>query len=160
MSGNPEPVDLRELFSKPWVGEGSIWRPWWLRWSPGPSRFAFRSEIANETDDSWDVIDTTTFPNGSVERRRMRAEVASHGRMRLTADDMPGGAEVIARADGFDFTPYVIRTPVAGRLRVPLRYVDSVRLTDDGVMLDTIEMRALGIRIARITMRLQRSPSR
>jgi Protein of unknown function (DUF3833) len=147
--------DLRELFAQPWEGEASIWRPWWLRWSPGPSRFAFRSEIANASADVWDVIDTTTFPDGSVEQRRMHAEVVTPGRIRLTADDMPGGTEVTARPDGFDFTPYVIRTPVAGGLRVPLRYTDSVTLTDDGEMVDTIELRALGIRVARITMRLR-----
>jgi hypothetical protein len=156
VAGAPAPIDLREVFAQPWEGEATLWRPWWLRWLPAPARFRFRSEIANEASDSWDVIDTTTLPDGSVEVRRMRAQVLGPGRMRLTADDMPGGAEVRARSDGFDFTPYVIRTPIAGRLRVPLRYHDSVTLTDDGEMVDAIELRALGLRVARITMRLRR----
>jgi hypothetical protein len=87
----------------------------------------------------------------------MRARLVSESCVELSADDMPGGAQVHARDDGFDFTPYVIRTPVLGRLRMRLRYRDSVRLTGDGEMVDTIELRALGVRVGRVTMRLRRA---
>jgi len=69
---------------------------------------------------------------------------------------MPGGAEVRLRGDGFDFSPYLIRTPVLGRLRLPLRHFDAVQLEEDGTMLDTIELRLLGVRLGRVTMRLSR----
>ena len=157
----PPPLDLRHLFAQPWAGTALVWRPWWLRWLPAPGLFEFRSEIASSEGDSWDVIDTTTFPDGTVRERRMRARQLAPDRLTLTADDMPGGAVVRPRADGFDFTPYVIRTPLIGPLRLPLRYFDEVHLEDDGTMIDTIELRFLGIRLARVTMRLRRtSPKR
>ncbi len=67
---------------------------------------------------------------------------------------MPGGAEVIARQDGFDFSSYTITTSVLGPLRVPLRFTDSLRLTSLDTMLDKIEMRFLGVLVGRVTIRL------
>jgi hypothetical protein len=152
-------VDLRELFARPWAGSAQLWRPRWLRWLPAPDRFDFRSEIADVTEEGWEVIDTSTFVNGRVEVRRMRCTVLADGRMRLDADDMPGGAIVTPRDDGFDFTPYRIRTPVLGPLRVTLRFTDRVRLTPDATMLDEIELRYLGLLVGRITMRLAPVPA-
>jgi hypothetical protein len=78
-------------------------------------------------------------------------------RLRVTAEDMPAGAEVRLRSDGFDFTPYVVRTRVLGRLSVGLRCLDSVQLMDDGRMIDTIEARLFGICVARVRIVLRRS---
>jgi hypothetical protein len=158
MSGrDAHPLDLRELFSDPWEGEGRIWRPWWLRVAPLPATFRFRTETLNATDDVWDVLDTTVFPDGSERRRRMHCRRLPDDRLLLTADDMPISAEVRPRTDGFDFSPYVIRTPAIGRLRLSLRHVDSVTLMPDGTMIDSIEIRLLGIRLARVRMVLHRA---
>jgi Protein of unknown function (DUF3833) len=149
-------LDLREVFAAPWEGEGVLWRPWWLRALPVPSAFTFRSEIRDLRGDEWDVLDTTTFPDGTVQRRVMSCRRLAPDRLVLSAPDMPGGAEVRPRADGFDFTPYVIRTPVLGPLRVPLRHHDRVELQPDGTMLDVIELRFLGLRVGVVTMRMRR----
>src|SRR5215211_6899846 len=109
--GQARPLDLREVFAQPWEGNADVWRPWWLRPLPLPSTFAFRSEILNQTGDRWDVLDTTTSPDGSVRQRRMHCRQVAPDQLRLTADDMPEAAEVHPRSDGFDFAPYVIRTP-------------------------------------------------
>jgi hypothetical protein len=149
------PFDLRDIFARPWEGDAVVERPPWLRWFPAPHSFRFSTEIANVSGDEWDVIDTVTLPGGSVQRRTMHARQIAPDRVRTTADDMPGGTELRLRDDGFDFTPYVIRTPVLGPLRLPLRYTDSVRLEADGTLVDRIEMRFLGAFVGRITMRLQ-----
>lgn len=146
-----------KLFSEPWEGDGELWRPAWLRPLPLPNTFKFRSEILNAATDSWDVLDTTTFPDGSIQQRRMHCRQLDPQRLQLSADDMPGGAEVHPRNDGFDFTPYVIRTPVVGRLRLPLRHVDTVQLKPDGTLLDTIELSFLGLRVGKVTIRLHRA---
>jgi hypothetical protein len=151
------PLDLRSVFAEPWSGDARLWRPWWLRWLPIPSRFAFRSEIADVTDSGWEVRDTTTFPNGQVQVRTMRCTPLADGRLRLSAEDMPGGAEVTPRPDGFDFSPYTIKTPVLGPLRVSLRFTDNVRLEPDQTMVDEIEMRYLGVRVGMVRMRLRRT---
>jgi hypothetical protein len=155
MPQRPRLRGLREVFAQPWEGEAAVWQPWWLRLVPTPKKFRFRSEILNPSEDSWDVLDTSTSPNGTVQQRRMHCQQLAPDRLKLTADDMPHGAKIHLRLDGFDFAPYVIRTPVFEPLRLPLRYFDTVRLRPDGTMLETIELRFLGIRIGRVTMRLR-----
>ena len=152
------PLDLRRLFADPWEGEGVLWRPWWLRALPAPATFRFRTEITSGAGDSWEVRDATTLPDGTVRVRTMHCEQLAPDRLRLSAEDMPGGAEIRSHEDGFDFTPYVIRTPVLGPLRVPLRHHDRVRLEKGDAMSDTIELRLLGVRVGRVTMRLRRAP--
>lgn len=134
-----------------------LWRPWWLRWLPIPSRFAFRTEITAVTDGGWEVRDTTTFPNGKVQMRRMRCTPVGDGRLHLAGDDLPGGAEVTPRRDGFDFAPYAIRTPVIGPLDVLLCFTDTVHLDADQTMVDEIVMRYRGVRVGIVTIRLRRT---
>jgi uncharacterized protein DUF3833 len=154
--GGTAALDLRRVFAHPWEGEGAVSHVWWLRWLPVPREFRFRSEIANVDAESWDVIDTMTFREGSVQRRVMRARQVAVDRLTLVGDDMPGGAEIRVRPDGFDFSPYVIHSPVLGRLRLPVRHCDTVQLIGDNDMVDTIELRVFGLRVARVTIRLER----
>ena len=155
MARDSSPLDPQQLFARPWEGKARIWKPWWLRPAALPESFWFRSEIVNSTGDSWDVLDTTVFPDGSQQRRRMHCQRIAAERLRVTAEDMPAGAEVRLRSDGFDFTPYVVRTRVLGRLTVGLRCLDSVQLMDDGRMIDTIEARLFGICVARVRIVLK-----
>jgi hypothetical protein len=150
------PLDLRALFATPWEGDGVVVDPWYLRLIPGPRRFRFRSEISDVHGDSWVVVDTITFADGAVQRRTMQARQLDDDLIELTAHDMPGGARVRTRGTGFDFSPYLIRTPVLGQLRVALRYYDSVDLDPTGVLTDTIALRYRGLRVATITIRLRR----
>lgn len=159
MEPGPVPLNLGAVFADRWEGEGRLWRPWWWRWLPLSERFRFASERLNVRDDSWDVLDTLTFPNGRVQRRTMHAEQLTAHRIRLTADDMPDGAVLRSGPDGFEFAPYVIRTPVLGPIRLPLHHYDVVRLEDGDTMIDTIELRLLGVLVARVTMRLKRRRS-
>jgi hypothetical protein len=149
-------IDLGAVFADRWEGGGRVWRPWWLRWLPLPTSFTFRSERSNVTGDSWDVLDTLTFPNGRVRQRTMQARQLASDEIRVTAKDMPGGAILRSHADGFDFSPYVIRTPIIGPIRLPLRHQDSVKLHDDDTMIDTIELRLAAVHVGTVTMRLKR----
>ena len=152
----PDLLDLRGLFAAPWGGSGILWLPWWLRWVPKPRTFTFRSEILGSAGESWDVLDTMTYPDGSTWIRRMHCQVLPHGRMKLSAEDMPGGAEITPRHDGFDFSPYVIEAPILGPLRARLRCCDVVRI-EDGRMTDRIELRFLGVRVGLMTMHLSQA---
>lgn len=157
------PLDLRVVFASPWVGGATIWRPWWLRWLPIASRLQFRTEISDiqlaETSGLL-VRDTTTFPNGRTWERTMRARLVGPGHWKISATDMPGGAEQRVTAEGFSFTPYTILAPALGPIRVPLRCDDQITMVDDSTMLDEIEMRFFGIRVGRLTMLLKREIAR
>ncbi|MFL6022125.1 MAG: DUF3833 family protein [Marmoricola sp.] len=155
-----EPLDLRELFARPWSGRVSLWRPWWLRWLPLASPVHFRTEIADahlaETT-GLIVRDTMTFSNGKLWERTMTAQLVGPGRWRVSAEDMPGGAEQTVGPDGFAFTPFTILAPVLGPLRVPLRCTDEIVLLDARTMVDTSEMRFLGVRVGKMEMRLEQN---
>jgi hypothetical protein len=89
--------------------------------------------------------------------RRMRARRLPDGRVVVSAEDMPGGATIHPRANGFRFSPYVIRTRVLGPLRLPMHYTDEVTVSPDGRELtDELSLRILGIRIAEVSIRLRR----
>ena len=155
---DPEPLDLREVFAVPWEGEGCVWLPLWLRWMPIPQTFRFRTEMANLAGNTWEVIDTATYPNGKVEQRRMRAHQTSPTRISLEADDMPDGAQVHLRPDGYDFEPCLLRVKVLVSVQLPLRLRDQVRISEDGeTLVDSLEMRFLGILAGRVKMRLKRT---
>lgn len=153
-----QPLDLREVFARPWSGPVTLWRPWWLRWLPLAKPVRFRTEVVDphlaETT-GLTVQDTMTFANGKSWERTMTARLVAPGRWTITAEDMPGGAEQTVSADGFAFTPFTILAPVLGPLRVRLRCTDEIELVG-GALVDTSEMRFLGVRVGRMVMRLER----
>lgn len=152
-----EPLDLRKLFERPWSGPTELWRPWWMRWLPLGVPVHFRTRVADahlaETT-GLRVTDTMTFSNGKVWERTMTARLEAPDRWRVTAEDMPGGAEQTVGADRFTFSPFTILVPVIGPIRVRLRCTDEIVLEGD-TMIDTSEMRFLGVRVGRMVMRLE-----
>lgn len=151
------PLDLREVFARPWTGEATVWRPWWLRWVPLlPTGFGFLTEVTAHGDHVV-VRDTQTFADGRVWHRTMQGELLAPGRWRMSADDMPGGTEISVGSDGYTFTPYTIWAPVVGPVKVPLRCADEVRLEDDATLTDTIDLRFLRIHVGTVSMRLRRT---
>lgn len=151
------PLDLREVFARPWTGEAIVRRPWWLRWIPFvPTRFDFRTEVVADGD-TVVVTDTQTFPNGRVWLRTMHGRLVGPGRWQMSADDMPRGAALTVGSDGYVFDPYTIWAPVLGPLKVPLRCSDEVRFEAEDLLVDTIVFRFAGIRVGVATMRLRRT---
>jgi hypothetical protein len=155
VAGDNAPLDLRAVFARPWSGAATVWRPWWLRWIPLlPTRFDFRTDVVADGD-AVHVSDTQTFPDGKVWHRVMRGELVGPGRWRMTAPDMPGGAEITVDANGYTFTPYRIWAPVLGPVKVLLRCHDEVRFSDAESLVDTIQLRFLGVHVATVTMHLR-----
>jgi hypothetical protein len=129
-----EVLDPRELLAGPWEGEAEVWRPVWTRWVPGPRTFRFRTEIVNLAGDSWEVVDTTTFPKRGCSRAT-NASPAGFTRPRLArSGGHAPGRQAQPWSRRLRFEPYLLLTPVIGPLRVPLRSRDSVRLIDATTM--------------------------
>lgn len=150
-------LDLREVFARPWSGPVSVRRLWWLRWLPVASPTHFRTEISDthlaETT-GLIVQDTRTFANGKTWRRTMTARLMGPGHWRVSAKDMPGGAEQWVTADGFEFTPYTILVPVLRSIRIPLRCSDQIKFLDATTIIDRVEMTFLRIHVGTLIMRL------
>jgi hypothetical protein len=150
------PLRVREFFGRAWVGEGT-WAPRrWLAWLPAPRKFRFRTSTTWLSDEAWLGHDTTRWEDGRVEHRDFLATLLGPDRIRFTGAEMPGGSEIRLWADGFSFSPYLISVampllPVA----LVVRCSDVCRVEGGAVLVDTIEVRFLGIPLGRQTMRLR-----
>jgi hypothetical protein len=115
--------------------------------------FRLTSKATWLSDTIWVVDDCFVFASGRVLRRRMFSELVAPDRVHVTADDMPGGADILLHERGFQFTPYdALGARREGGRVVRLRCVDECTLDDGGFLHDTIKMRFWGFPVA--TMRI------
>ena len=114
-------------------------------------RIRFWSEAIWLSERIWIVKDRFELPSGRVVERRMFAELVASDRIHVTADDMPGGADILLPERGFRFTPYYALVPYGGRL-YRLRCLDECCLDEAGFLHDTVRMYFWGLPVA--TMRL------
>jgi hypothetical protein len=128
-------------------------RPRFL-WRRAALRFRARRETVWVSGETWVLRDRAEFPNGYVEERRRLCELVAPDRVRVTADDLPEGAEVLLEEDGFRIVPYPIEQPI-GPLRWPMRARDRYRVEPDGTLVEEIDLRTLGVPVARVTFRVR-----
>ena len=148
--GEVIPVRPRDFFGRAWEGDGElvIWPP--LLWRRSPRPFRFHREITWESDEVWIVEDRVDYRDGERYVRRMVAELAGPDRVHVTADDMPGGAELHLEEGGYRVSPYRLVMPV-GPLRFTLRPRDEVRRGGSEGALDwTIRFSWLGLPVSRL----------
>jgi hypothetical protein len=69
----------------------------------------------------------------------------------MTCDDIPGGADILLHDQGFHFTPYLFRSPFAGR-HLLVKCIDEAQLDEHGVLHDRIRMDYAGLHLATMTM--------
>jgi hypothetical protein len=99
------------------------------------------------------VFDRFHYESGKVVDQQLSAAWVAADRIRIIAPEMPGGATIQLRADGYDFMPYKYRFK-AWLLSVTIRCYDINRLQADGTVMDSIQMRWLGLPVASMTMRV------
>ena len=98
----------------------------------------------------WIVEDRVRYDDGEHYVRRMVAELSGPDRVHVTADDMPGGAELRLEEGGYRVSPYRLAMPI-GPLRFVLRPRDEVRPRgEDGALDWTIRFSWLGLPVARL----------
>src|SRR5262249_11567732 len=141
------PLQPREFFRGVWSGRGELIPRAWVRPFVPRQGVSLVSRADWLSDSIWVVRDRFEFSSGLVQERSMYCELVAPDRVHVTADDIPLGADIDLRADGFFFRPYDALAPFAGR-HVRLRLYDACRLDPDGSVHDTIEMTYLGIPVA------------
>jgi hypothetical protein len=144
------PLNPRQFFAKPWSGRGSF-RLFGSRWVRG---FQFRSECQFITEREWIVKDTTTFDDGRMTQRIMRARFVPPDRIAVSAEDLPRGAEMTLEEHGFHFRPYLLRIQIGGPLGVRVRCRDRCWLDEKGKLNDELELRFFGLPLGQVTMSL------
>ncbi len=149
----PTPLQPREFFTGRWSGEGHLVPRGLLRLFIRVQRFTYEGTTRWRDEAHWDVFDRFHYESGKVVDQQLSAALVAADRIRIIAPEMPGGATIQLRADGYDFTPYKYRFK-AWLLSVTLRCCDINRLQADGTVMDSIQMRWLGLPVASMTMRV------
>jgi len=150
----PTPLQPREFFTGRWSGEGHLVPLGLLRLFARVQRFTYVSTTRWRDEAHWDIFDRIHYESGKVVEQQLTAELVAADRVRIAAPDMPGGAAIQLRVDGYDFTPYRYRLK-AWLLAVTLRCYDVNRLQGDGTVMDSIQMHWLGLPVALMTMRIR-----
>jgi hypothetical protein len=140
----PTPLRPRDFFGGKWTGHGKL-LVWPLPLTRRlPLTFSASRDLIAVSDDVWIVEDRATFAGGHVERRRMFCELVEPTKVRVTADELPDGPEVLIDEDGFRILPYRVHVRL-GPLRFPLHCSDESLLEDDGTLVNTVTGRLFGV---------------
>lgn len=151
MAEQINPLQTQKFFSGIWRGEGEFLLNSCIGWLVPKERIYFESRPTWLSDTTWKVEETFEFSSGKIIEREMFAELTAPDRVRITADDMPEGAEIILHEKGFRFMPYYILGDFGGR-KWRLRCVDDNHLDENGVIHDKIEMFYFGMCVARMNL--------
>ena len=145
------PLQAREIFQGAWSGPGRLVPLGVGRIFQGVDPLEFRNHFEWVSDTLCVVDETIDFASGRTMRRRMFVQQTAPDRMRVTADDMPGGAELRLHAWGYDFSRYTVLAPFAGRHWL-LRCHDVNRLDDLGRVVDVVRMTYRGLPVVRLEL--------
>lgn len=145
------PLHVREFFNGLWSSSGELIPIWWIRWLCPREQIRSSSEPVWLTETIWLVKDRFEFSSGRVLDGRMFCELIAPDRIHVTADHMPGGADIKLTETGFTFTPYRVVTRYR-RLVVQLRCFDECTLDADGRVHDRIRIYWHGIPVAEMRL--------
>jgi hypothetical protein len=145
------PLQPQEFFAGTWTGQGKLTPVWTLRWLLPEEQVRLHSRATWLSETLWLVEEEFELSSGGVIERRMFCRLVARDRVHVTADDMPGGADLQLSERAFVFRPYHLWTPYRGR-RWWLRCTDENRVDDRGTIHDTIDLYFLGLHVARMSL--------
>src|SRR2546421_8830660 len=106
------PVRPRHFFGRAWAGRGEVTLYPRFLWRRFPLRIDFRREARWLNDEALVFTDTTTFATGFSVVRPMFCTIEGGTRVRVVAEDMPGGAELNLTEGGYRVRPYRFSYPL------------------------------------------------
>ena len=145
------PLQPKKVFTGQWAGKGEFRMHSILRLLVPDQSIQYTGRTSWLTDDLWMATEEFRLSRAGSTYRTTFLRIVEPGLLHMTCDDVPGGADILLHERGFRFTPYLFRTPVAGR-HMFVRCIDEASLDDQGVLHDTIKMHYAGIYLATMTM--------
>jgi len=149
--GKLVPLRPRDFLARRWIGEGEL-QPWpyFLGRRLARPVTAYR-EATWLSDRVWRFDDQMRFGDGRVQGRSTYCEFVSDDRVRLTAGDLPDGADVAIEEGGYRIAPFRMAFPI-GPFPLYIRVSDVSYFEDDGTFANVFEARGLviGLPLARL----------
>jgi hypothetical protein len=150
------PLRPRDFLARRWGGEGRF-EPWPYVLGGRLSRsFAVTREAIWLSDRIWRFDDVARYPDGRVHARQTYCEFVSDEHVRLTAGDLPDGADVWIEEGGYRISHFRMAFPI-GPVPVRIRVRDVSYVEDDGTFANVFEARSpvLGLPLARVVFRVR-----
>jgi Protein of unknown function (DUF998) len=154
--GRLVPIRPRDFLALSWSGEGEL-LPWPFVLGRRLARpFRATREATWVSDSVWRFDDASDFGDGRVLRRQTFCEFVGDDHVRLTAGDLPDGADVWIEEGGYRLTPFRMAFPI-GPVPVYIRVHDMSYADPDGTFVNVFEARTLvvGLPLARVVFRVR-----
>ena len=151
------PLRPSEFFATAWAGEGEL-VPWpYLLWRRFPQRLQVRREATFLTDEVWWFDDRAWLADGSlVDERRVFCVMTAPDRVRVTADPLLDGTQILLEEDGYRIAPYRVAIPV-GPVHFGVTVRDSATV-EDGTLVNRMRVSWFGLPVARVELRARPAP--
>lgn len=150
------PLRPRDFFAASWAGEGELTVRPFLFWRRFPQRMQARRTTTWISERVWRFDDEATFAPGRSQQRLMYGEFVTDDRIRITAGDLPEGAEALIEENGYRVIPFRMDFPI-GPLNIPIRVHDVSSVEPDGTLVNAFEARTLvfGVKVAELKFRVR-----
>jgi hypothetical protein len=145
------PLQTRDFFSGVWTGTGEFRLHSMLRLFVPNQSVSYHGQTTWLADTLWKATEEFALSREGVRKRITYIQIIADDRLHMTCDDIPGGADIILHENGFRFTPYLFRSPFAGK-HITVRCLDEAILDEEGVLHDQIQMYFGGILLASMNM--------
>jgi hypothetical protein len=134
------PLRPREFFARTWTGDGELigW-PHFL-WRRFPQRFEAHREAVWISETLWRFDDEARFGPGSSQKRQTFCEFVTPDHVRLTARDLPDGADVWIEEGGYRLSEFRLNFRF-GPIGIPMLVRERSRFAPDGTFLNIFDAR-------------------
>jgi hypothetical protein len=151
------PLRPSDFFANAWAGEGELVPFPAFLWRRFARRLRVRREATFLSDESWYFDDRTWLSDGTlIDERRVFCTLVAPDRVRVTADPLLDGTEILLEEDGYRIVPYRVSVPVG-----PIHFGVSVRdsaTVDDGTLVNRLRVSWFGLPVARVERRVRPEP--
>jgi hypothetical protein len=152
------PMRPSEFFGTGWAGEGEL-VPWpYFAWRRFPQRVRVERTATFLSDEAWYFDDRAWASDGTlVTDRRVYCMLVAPDRVRVTADELLDGAEILLEEEGYRIAPYRVAVPVG-----PVHFGVTVRDTStvkDGTLVNRMRVSWFGLPVARVELRARPVPA-
>jgi hypothetical protein len=154
--GRLVPIRPRDFVASEWRGEGElVLRPLWL-WRRFAQRFDAHRTTTFISERVFRMDDVSYFGEGRSQKRTTYGEFVSAERLRITAGDLPDGAEVLIEDEGYRMRPFRMTFPL-GPLPLLMRVRDESWVDGDGTFVNVFDAETVifAIPLARLTFRVR-----